>query len=90
MNPADEDLRNAITDAFTRQGIDARNLAVEVSAGAVSVRGSVPNNEQRGRVPRTVASVVRGGKTAQIAVSVMPVAGTPADSRHESRYQRGP
>src|SRR5262249_47986837 len=102
MNPADEDLRNAITDAFTRQGIDARNLDVEVAAGAVSVRGSVPNHEQRGLVAPAVASVVPDGKTAQIAVSVIPVPptdsadargrspvpGTAADAAHQSRHRR--
>ena len=102
MSPADEDLRNAITDAFSRQGIDARNLAVEVAEGAVSISGSVPNDEQRGRVPRTVAAVVPDGKTVQIAVAVIPVpptdsadargrspmTGTSADSEHESRHQR--
>ena len=104
MNPADEDLRNAITDAFSRQGIDARNLAVEVAAGAVSISGSVPSDEQRGLVPPAVASVVPDGKTVQIAVTVIPVpptdsadgrgrsplSGTSADSKHESRHQRDP
>jgi osmotically-inducible protein OsmY len=79
MNAADEQIRDAITDALSRQGIDARNLSVEVSAGAVSVRGSVPSNEPRARVAPAVGAVVRNGKTAQIVVKVIPE--TPGDRR---------
>ena len=72
MSPADKNIRNALAEAFARQGIDARNLDVEVAAGAVCVRGSVPSNEQRARLAPAVGAVVQGGKTAQIAVKVMP------------------
>jgi osmotically-inducible protein OsmY len=72
MSVTDERIRTAITHALSRQGVDARNLAVDVLDGAVSVRGSVPSNEQRARVAPAVGAVVQGGKTAQIAVQVIP------------------
>jgi len=70
MNPADETIRNAITHALSERGIDSRRLSVNVVAGAVAIRGSVPSEEQRSRIPGTVAAVVPDDKTAQIAVSV--------------------
>ena len=72
MKAADERIRTAITNALSRQGIDSANLSVDVADGAVSVRGSVPSNEQRARVAPAVGAVVQGGKTAQIAVQVIP------------------
>jgi osmotically-inducible protein OsmY len=94
MNSDDEKVRDAITDAFTRQGIDARNLAVEVRRGTVSIRGSVPTQRQRDELVPTAAAVAPGSVTLQIAVTVVPVApgdsGTSADSSPESRHQREP
>ena len=74
MKAADQRIRIAIAHALSRQGVDARNLSVDVLDGAVSVRGSVPSNEQRARVAPAVGAVVQGGKTAQIAVQVIPQA----------------
>jgi osmotically-inducible protein OsmY len=104
MNAQDEKIRDAITDAFTRQGIDARSLAVDVRRGAVSISGSVPTQRQRDELVPTAAAVAPGSVTLQIAVTVVPVApgdsrdergrsplsGTSADSAHESRHQRDP
>jgi osmotically-inducible protein OsmY len=104
MNSDDEKVRDAITDAFTRQGIDACNLAVEVRRGTVSIRGSVPTQQQRDELVPTAAAVAPGSVTLQIAVTVVPVppsdsqdgrgrsslSGTSADSVHESRHQRDP
>jgi hypothetical protein len=104
MNAEDEKIRNAITDAFTQRGVDARNLAVEVVAGAVSIRGSVPSEQQRGLVAPAAAAVSPNVKTLQIAVTVIPMAsgdsldgrgrspltGTSADSAHESGHRSDP
>ena len=101
MNEADERVRDAITDAFTQRGIDARNLAVEVRAGDVTIRGSVPSEEQREQIPPTLAAAAPGARAPRISVAVAPVppsdsldgrgrspvTGTSADSAHESRHQ---
>jgi hypothetical protein len=101
MNEADEKVRDAITDTFTKRGIDARNLAVEVRGGAVSVSGSVPSEEQREKVAPALAAAAPEAGAARISVSVAPVppsdsldgrgrspvTGTSADSAHESRHQ---
>lgn len=104
MNEADEKLRDAITNAFTRRGMDARNLAVEVAAGEVLIRGSVPTEQQRQDIGSAVAAAGPAGRAPQIAVTVTavppsdsldgrgrsPITGTSADSAHESRHQRDP
>ena len=104
MNAEDEKIRDAITDAFTRHGIDARNLAVDVRRGTISISGSVPTQRQRDDLVPTAAAVAPGSMTLQIAVAVVPVApgdsqdgrgrspltGTSTDSAHESRHQRDP
>ena len=101
MNEADETLRDAITDSFTKSGIDGRSLAVEVRAGEVVVSGSVPSEEQRARIAPTVAAAALQSPRLRIAVTVVPVpptdsldgrgrspiTGTSADSAHESRHQ---
>ena len=42
MIERDEQLRNTITDVFTKANVDARNLAIEVVDGTVIVKGTVP------------------------------------------------
>ena len=101
MNRADENIRDAITDGLTRASIDARNLAVEVRDGSVSIKGMVPTEEQRRRLAKVVDATVIGIPQPLIEVNVLPVApidsedgrgrspvtGTSADSAHESRHQ---
>jgi hypothetical protein len=104
MNDDDEKFRNIITDAFTQQGIDARNLAVEVIGGAVMIKGSVPTERERDLIGSILATVASGITHPHTAVTVMPAApidssdgrgrspvtGTSADSAHESRHQLDP
>ena len=45
MIERDEQLRNTITDVFTKANIDARNLTVEAVDGNVIVKGTVPFEE---------------------------------------------
>ena len=103
MNEADERLRDAITDAFTKGSVDARSLSVEVAGGIATIGGTVPSVEQRQRIDRVLAGVP-GLTSARCGVTVMPVAppdssdgrgrspltGTSADSRHESDHQTDP
>ncbi|HYC66100.1 MAG TPA: BON domain-containing protein [Reyranellaceae bacterium] len=97
MDRRDEELRDAITDRLTQANVDARSLSVEVSAGSITVTGSVPSEEQR----RKLASALAGAVNVDCRVDVIPVApsdsldgrgrspltGTSADSQHESRHQ---
>ena len=50
MIERDEHLRNAITDVLTKTNVDARNLAVEVVDGSVTVKGTVPTRDALERV----------------------------------------
>ena len=102
MNREDEKVRDIVTDAFTRGGIDGRNLAVEVVNGRVTVEGSVPTAEQRDRIGAVLENATSA--IGVIRVGVVPAApsdtadgrgrspltGTSADSAHESRHQRDP
>ena len=47
MNNRDESIRGKLVDRLAAVGVDARNLAVEVTGGTVNVRGSVPSEGQR-------------------------------------------
>jgi len=101
MNRHDEELRNTITDTFSRLNIDARNLAVEVVNGGVVIKGTVGSEDSLSRL-RTVLTDGRFG-TRSLACRVTvapsipsdsvdgrgrsPVTGTSADSAHESRHQ---
>ncbi len=102
MDRRDEELRNAVTDAFTAAGIDARNLAVEAVAGDLIVAGTVPTEEQRRNVAAILAESIEGSNAraaCHVAVRAAgapdspdgrgrsPVTGTSADSAHESRHQ---
>jgi hypothetical protein len=101
MIERDEELRNTITDVFTKARIDARNLAVEVVKGNVIVKGTVPSQEMLQRVRGLLSDGRFGTRPVQceIAVRVMApgdsldgrgrslVTGTSADSAHESRHQ---
>jgi osmotically-inducible protein OsmY len=66
MNNRDESIRAKLLDRLTAVDVDAGNLTIEVASGAVTVRGSVPSEEQRQRTiealagARSVAIYVRG------------------------------
>jgi hypothetical protein len=83
MNERDDSIREKLIDRLASLSIDARNLAVEVNAGLVTVRGSVPTEEERQRTAvRPVAardSLDERGRS--------PVTGTSAESAHKSRHQ---
>lgn len=101
MIERDEQLRNAITDAFTRANIDARNLAVEVVDGDVIVKGTVPSQDAYERVGQLLSDGRFGTRPVVCQIRVLAVApsdsldgrgrsprtGTSADSAHESRHQ---
>jgi hypothetical protein len=101
MIERDEQLRNAITDAFTQANIDARNLVVEVLDGGVIVKGTVASQDALSRLRELLANGRFGTRPIQCDVRVRavpqsdspdgrgrsPVTGTSADSAHESRHQ---
>lgn len=102
MNRSDEEIRGRLNDALTAAGIDVRNLAIEVGGGRVSVSGSLPDETQRERAVEILGASGRPGTTdISGRIDVMPVAatdssdgrgrspvaGTSADSAHESRHQ---
>ena len=103
MDKDDEKIRDAIVAELKAAGVDARNLAVEVRAGAARVSGSVPTEEQKARIARA-AGVAAGTPEAVIDVRVVPVppsdmasgegrsplTGTSAESAHQSRHQLDP
>ena len=98
MNKRDETIREKLLDRLTALDIDARNLAIEVAAGTVVVRGSVPTEEQRQRTIEALA----GAHSLEIVVRAVapadsddrrgrsPVTGTSAESAHQSRHQTDP
>ena len=57
MNHRDETIREKLLDRLTAVSVDARNLAVEVRAGTVTVRGSVVTEDQRMRAMDALAGV---------------------------------
>lgn len=101
MNPSDETLRDVLTDALTKEGIDARSLGVEVSESTIRVEGTVPTEEQRTHLISILDSAARELGSVSYLIAVKPVAqldsadgrgrspvtGTSADSAHESRHQ---
>jgi hypothetical protein len=103
MDRDDEKIRDAIVADLKAAGIDARNLSVEVRAGAARVSGSVPTEEEKARIPRA-AGVTAGTPEVVIDVCVVPVpasdassgegrsplTGTSAESAHQSRHQLDP
>ncbi len=98
MNKRDEKVREKLVDRLTALNVDARNLAIEVETGTVTVRGSVPTEEQRQRTIEALA----GAHLITIFVRPVapvdsadgrgrsPIAGTSAESTHESRRQTDP
>jgi osmotically-inducible protein OsmY len=96
MNNRDESIRAKLLDRLTAVDVDARNLTIEVASGAVTVRGSVPSEEQRQRTiealagAHSVAIYVRGvaAVDSDDGRGRSPVSGTSADSAHHSRRQR--
>lgn len=101
MTQSDETIRNVLTDALTREGVDARNLGVEVTANAIRVEGTVPTEEQRSKLASILDAAGRELGSVSYLVEVKPVAqvdsadgrgrspvtGTSADSAHESRHR---
>lgn len=98
MNDRDELIRGKLLDRLTAVDVDARNLVVEVAAGAVTVRGAVPTEEERQRATEALI----GAHTLEISVRPVaavdsadgrgrsPVTGTSAESDHQSRHQTDP
>ena len=101
MIERDEQLRNTITDVFTKANVDARNLAIEVVDGTVIVKGTVPSHEMLQRVRELLSDGRFGTRPVQCEIAVKaaapsdspdgrgrsPATGTSADSAHESRHQ---
>ena len=96
MTNRDESIRAKLLDRLTAVDVDARNLTIEVASGAVTVRGSVPSEEQRQRTiealagAHSVAIYVRGAAAVDSGDGRgrSPVTGTSADSPHHGRHQR--
>ena len=55
MNHRDETIREKLVDRLTAVSVDARNLAIDVRAGTVTVRGSVLTEDQRLRAMDALA-----------------------------------
>ncbi len=64
MSDRDELIRGKLLDRLTAVGVDARNLAVEVAAGTVTVRGTVPTPEARDKALEALI----GAHTLEISV----------------------
>lgn len=98
MNKRDESIREKLVERLAAVSVDARNLAIEVAAGTVLVRGSVPTEEQRQRAMEAFAGahaidiVVRPVAPSDTADGKgrSPVTGTSAESAHQSRHQTDP
>lgn len=75
MNRADEQIRDTLADRMSEADIDARNLTVEVAGGALSIKGTVPDNAQRDRLARLVAASQVSDRTLQWDVAVRPAPG---------------
>ena len=98
MNNRDETIRAKLLDRLTAVDVDARNLTIEVTGGAVTARGSVPTEEQRQRTIEALAGAHAVAISVQPVAAVdsddgrgrSPVTGTSADSAHHSRHQRDP
>ncbi len=102
MNKTDEDIRDALTDAMSRDDIDARNLTVEVENRAVYVKGTVLTASERNRLEKLLSQCRDLATNMECEVGVAdatpsdsldgrgrsPFTGTSADSAHESRHQR--
>lgn len=98
MNNRDETIRDKLLDRLTAVGVDARNLAVEVTGGTVNVRGAVPSEGQRQRAMDALVGV----HSLEIAIRPVaasdsddwrgrsPVTGTSAESAHQSRHRTDP
>jgi hypothetical protein len=104
MNPQDERIRGAVNDSLTAANVDVRNLAIEVTGGRVTVRGSVPSTQQQERMTSVLRQCLDGSTVLECDVVVhdvaptdsldgrgrSPLTGTSADSAHESRHQLDP
>ena len=101
MIERDEQLRDAITNGFSKANVDARNLAVEVVDGAIIVKGTVSSQHALEKVRHILSEVPFGARSAHCQIGVVstapsdsldgrgrsPLTGTSADSAHESRHQ---
>jgi len=101
MNAQDEKIRGRLNDAFTANGVDVRNLAIEVVNGHVLVKGTVPSTDELERLASLLRRTVDRATPLDCDVSVLavapsdsddgrgrsPITGTSADSAHESRHQ---
>jgi len=95
MTNRDETIREKLLERLTAVNVDARNLAVEVAVGMLTVRGSVATEEERLRAMEALA----GAHTIEITVRPVapsdsddgrgrsPVTGTSAEAAHQSRHQ---
>ncbi|HYD04868.1 MAG TPA: hypothetical protein VEC60_04040, partial [Reyranella sp.] len=82
-------------------GVDVRNLAIEVVNGHVLVKGTVPSTDELERLAGLLRRSVDQATSIDCEVSVRrvapsdsedgrgrsPITGTSADSAHESRHQ---
>jgi hypothetical protein len=98
MNNRDETIRDKLLDRLAAVGVDARNLAVEVTGGTVNVRGSVPSEGERQRAMEALVGVhsmdiiIRpvAPSDSDDGRGRSPVTGTSAESAHQSRHQTDP
>ena len=72
MNKRDDLVREKLVDRLTAVNVDSRNLGIEVETGMVTVRGSVPSEDQRQRAVEALAGI------HSISIFVKPIA--PSDS----------
>ncbi len=98
MNSRDETIREKLLERLTAVDVDARNLGIKVVTGTVTVRGSVPTEQQRVRTIEALA----GAHSIEIFVRPVapidsddgrgrsPLTGTSAESAHQSRRQTDP
>jgi hypothetical protein len=75
MTTQDEARRDALTDAFAKASIDARNLRVEAVDGALLVNGTVPDHSARTGI-QVIIATGQYGPAIQFNVGVAKVART--------------
>ena len=68
MNNRDETIRAKLLDRLTAVDVDSRNLDIVVGTGMVTIRGSVPTDEQRRRAIEALA----GAHSVEIFVRPAP------------------
>lgn len=74
MDSFDESIRSALVEACRSKGIDVRALSIDVRFGVLSIRGTLPTEEQRRGLWSILETVDRRVGDIDCKVSVVAVA----------------